>query len=227
MALLTAGEAAPLQGTKDQTQEGRAQSWKSWILFLEQIGVSNAPFIKHFDKPWCRTLLIVAFAKYMQEDSFSTQYLSSLAEGTVRTAVDHVAQKFRSNKPLDPRNNNRGRISYILQQQYKGYKNQDKNVKKQKPLPLIFLRELHKNKTTVKNIAIYQLYIGAIFFAVRSCEYLRTNIPEERQQTNTLRLCNIRFYVKGRQAPHYHFRLALSNTVTINFEFQKIDERHE
>ena len=196
MALLTAGEAAPLQGTTDQTQEGRAQSWKSWILFLEQIGVSNAPFIKHFDKPWCRTLLIVAFAKYMQEDSFSTQYLSSLAEGTVRTAVDHVAQKFRSNKPLDPRNNNRGRISYILQQQYKCYNIQDKNAKQQKSLPLIALIELHKKKNTVENIAIDQLCIGAIFFAMRSCEYLCTNIPEERRRINTLRLRNIRFYVK-------------------------------
>ena len=163
----------------------------------------------------------------MQETSFSTKYFSSLAEGTIRTTVDHVAQTFRSSNQPDPRNDNRGCLSYVLQQQYKGYKNQDKNVKKQKALPLIVLRELHKNKTTVKNIAIAQLCIGTIFFAMLSCEYLRTNIPEERKLTNTLLLHNIRFYVKGRQAPHYHPRLALSETVTTTFEFQKSDEQHE
>ena len=62
---------------------------------------------------------------------------------------------------------------------------------------------------------------------MQSCKYLCTNIPEERRQTNTLRLRNIRFYVKGRQVPHSHPRLTLSDTVTITFEFQKNNERHE
>ena len=181
MALLTAGEAARMQGTTDHTQEERAQIWKRWILFLEQIGISDDPFLKHFDKPWCRTLLIAAFAQAMQEASFSTQSFSSLAEGMLRTAVDHVAQTFRSINRSDPRNDNRWHLSYILQQQDKGYNNQDKNVKQQKALPLIILRELHKNKTSVKNIAVAQLCIGAIFFSMQSCKYLRTNIPEERQ----------------------------------------------
>ena len=35
------------------------------------------------------------------------------------------------------------------------------------------------------------------------------------------------FYVKGRQVPHSHLRLALSDTVTITFEFQKSNEQHE
>ena len=143
MALLTAGEAARLQGTIDQTHEEQAQSCKSWIFFLKKIGISDDPFLKHFDKPWCRTLLIAAFAQAMQEASFSTQSFSSLAEGMLRTAVDHVAQTFRSINRSDPRNDNRWHLSYILQQQYKGYKNQYKNVKQKKSFPLIFLRELH------------------------------------------------------------------------------------
>ena len=89
-----------------------------------------------------------------------------MAEGTVRTAVDQVVQTFRSRNRPDPRNDDGGRLSYILQQQYKDYKNQDNNFKQQKAPPLIFLRELHKNKTTVKNIAIAQLCIGALFFAM-------------------------------------------------------------
>ena len=98
----------------------------------------------------------------MQSASFSTQYFYSLAEGTVRTAIDHVSHTFRSSNRPDRRNDDGWHLSYILYQQYKGYNNQDKKVKQQKPLPLIFLRELHKNKTTVENISISQLSIGAI-----------------------------------------------------------------
>ena len=47
----------------------------------------------------------------------------------------------------------------------------DKHQVQQKALPLIVLRKLFENKSTVENIVIAQLCIGAIFFAMRSCEY--------------------------------------------------------
>jgi len=83
------------------------------------------------------------------------------------------------------------------------------------------------NTSTIENIAIAQLAIGAFFFAMRSCEYLRTNIAEEKRRTKTLRVRNIRFFRKGRLVPHTHRSLALADTVSITFEFQKSDERHE
>ena len=115
MALLTSGESSRLKGTTYQTHEEQARNRKRWILFLEQIGISDETFLKHFDKPWCRTLLISTFAQAMREDSFSTQSFSSLSEGTVRTAVDHVAQTFRSSNRPDPRNDDGGCLYYILQ----------------------------------------------------------------------------------------------------------------
>ena len=62
---------------------------------------------------------------------------------------------------------------------------------------------------------------------MRSCEYLTTNIPEENRRTNTLRLRNLRFFIKGRLIPHSSPRLSLADTITITFEFQKSDERHK
>ena len=62
---------------------------------------------------------------------------------------------------------------------------------------------------------------------MRSCEYLRTNILEERRRARTLRLRNIRFFKKGRQLLHTNSRISLADTVFVNFEFQKSDKRHK
>ena len=118
-------------------------------------------------------------------------------------------------------------MSYILQQQYRGYKNLDKNTKQQKALPLIVLREVAKNRSTVENIALGQLFIGAFFFAMRSCEYLRTTIAAEKKRTKTLCIRNLRFFLKGKQLDYSAANLPLADTITVTFEFQKSDERNE
>jgi len=42
-----------------------------------------------------------------------------------------------------------------------------------------------------------------------------------------LKLKNLRFFYKGQTVPHDHPNLALADTVTVTFEFQKSDERNE
>jgi len=227
MALLVAGEDARQDGTTGQTQDDRARAWRRWTLFLSKIGIDDDHCLTQFTEPWIRTLLLSAFAQSMREASYSGNSYVTLAEGTVRSTVDYVAQTFRSNNQPDPRLDDGGKLNYLLQQQYKGYKNRDKNIKQQKALPACILRKMFANTSTVENIAIAQLAIGAFFFAMRSCEYLRTNIAEEKRRTKTLRVRNIRFFRKGRLVPHTHRSLALADTVSITFEFQKSDERHE
>ena len=118
-------------------------------------------------------------------------------------------------------------MSYILQQQYRGYKNLDKNTRQQKALPLIVLWAIAKNRSTFENIALGQLFIGAFFFAMRSCEYLRTNIAEEQRRTKTLCVRNLRFFLKGTKPDYLAFSLPFAATITVTFEFQKSDERNE
>ena len=227
LGLFLAGEDARKEATTGQTQDERDRSWRRWCLFLNEIGIHDDSYLESFDQPWPRTLLISAFAQAMREASYSPSRYTSLAEGTIRSAVDHVAQAFRANNRPDPRQDDGGRLSYVLQQQYRGYKNQDTNVVQQKALPLSVLRKLHSKRSTIENIAIAQLCIGAIFFAMRSCEYLRTTADEEKRRTNILKLKNIRFFSKGQIILHNHPDLALSDTVTVTFEFQKSDERNE
>ena len=164
LGLLLAGEAARKDATTSCTQEQCASNFIRWQKFLSQIGIFNDDFLSTFDEPWHRTLLLSAFAQAMREASFSSAAYTSLAETTVRASVDNVAQTFRANNRPDPRTDDDGKLAFILQQQFKGYKNKDKNVKQQKALPLCVIRQLHRIKSSNENIAIAQLCTAAIFF---------------------------------------------------------------
>ena len=194
---MLASEAARQHGTTGSTQDERARAWRRWNSFLTTMEIQDDPFLTKFE-PWTRTLLICAFAQAMREATFSKGNVNSLAEGTIRTTIDYVAQTFRADNRPDPKVDDGGRLSCILQQQYKGYKNLDGNTKQQKALPLIVLRELAKNKSTVENLALAQLVIGALFFAMRSCKYSKVGI-EEKKRTKIFFLRNIRFFKNNKE----------------------------
>jgi hypothetical protein len=72
------------------------------------------------------------------------------------------------------------------------------------------------------------LLTGAIFFAMRSCEYLETNANEASRRTKILRLKNITFKTHdGRllRADSQAQDLESSELVIVTFEFQKNDKR--
>ena len=74
-----------------------------------------------------------------------------------------------------------------------------------------------------KDIALAWLFIGAVFFAMRSCEYLRTRHQEDSKRTRIIRLANIKFTKRGRMLNHWQDKLTDADLVVITFEFQKND----
>ena len=227
MALLDAGEVARTNATTSSTQNERTRCWSRWTAFLQQIGLQTDPFLSSFDQPWSRNLILSAFAQAMRQASFSRGPKRTLVEGTVRTAIDYVAQTFRSYHKPDPRLDGGGKTAFIIQQQLRGYRNTDRNAKQQKALPACIIRHLIHRQTSTENIAVGQLVTGAFFFAMRSCEYLKTNLPEEKRRTKIIRLKDLRFCTKGRARTLTDKNIALSDTISITFEFQKSDERHD
>ena len=73
-------------------------------------------------------------------------------------------------------------------------------------------------------IAYHQLTILAFFFAMRSCEYLKTT---GERRTQSLRLRNLVFRRKNKIVPHDDPHLDLADTVTVTFEYQKRDLRDD
>jgi len=108
--------------------------------------------------------------------------------------------------------------------QFQGYKNV---TKQQKALPLSFIRKLNEQPDS-DNIerAIAELSTGAIYFCMRSCEYLR--VPDaESKRTKLLCLRNIRFFKDNEEIPHSSKHLKSADCIAITFEFQKNKEKNE
>ena len=120
-----------------------------------------------------------------------------------------------------------GKTCFLLQEQYRGYKNEDKTKNKQKALPASVLRKMHDVSLTPWDFAVTHLLVLALFFAMRSCEYLVTKYPEESKRTKILRLRNIVFKKNGRYIPHSVPLevLLTADLVIITFEFQKNEQR--
>ncbi len=74
--------------------------------------------------------------------------------------------------------------------------------------------------------AIVQLTGLGIFFAFRSCKYLK--VPQAKQrQTLQIRLRNIRFHKGGEVIPHTHPDIEFTNNIAISFERQKREQKHD
>ena len=74
--------------------------------------------------------------------------------------------------------------------------------------------------------AIVWLLIGAIFFAMRSCEYLKTG-PEGSKRTKIIRARNIKFKKNGKVLLPKIDDISKADYVMITFEYQKNNMRNK
>jgi hypothetical protein len=87
------------------------------------------------------------------------------------------------------------------------------------------LRKMHDLAETNWDNAVTHLLIGAIFFAMRSCEYLKTSARDGEKRTKVIRLGNILFKKNGKVLPHSASNLHTADLVRLRFEYQKNDRR--
>ena len=89
---------------------------------------------------------------------------------------------------------------------------------------MMVLRKMMELAISEREKSIAWLLIGAIFFAMRSCEYCKTT-AEENKRTRILRMKNIVFKTKNRVTRHSDRNLTDADLVQITFEYQKNDKR--
>jgi hypothetical protein len=80
------------------------------------------------------------------------------------------------------------------------------------------LREFRRLAISKMDKARCELFIGAFFFAMRSCEYLTVN---GTRKTKLLSIKNIRFFLGKKRLKHSDKNLHLASSVSITFEEQK------
>jgi hypothetical protein len=136
-----------------------------------------------------------------------------------------VAQVYRltNNRP-DPRLDSNGKSAFLLQHQLRGYKNYDKTEKQQVGITGSVLYEFHQLSLSSIDEARCKLFIGAFFFAMRSCEYLKVS---GFHQTKLLTLQNILFFTGKRLFNQSDPLLHLADTISITFTQQKRDAKND
>lgn len=106
-----------------------------------------------------------------------------------------------------------------IARQIHGYKQQDPNIKNQQFLPISSFIDIYNDNSTPLHTDLGQLTAGALFFAMRSCEYTNVQSKEPRK-TKILCLRNIRFFYNDSEMSNPdNFHQA--DFVSITFEFQK------
>jgi len=83
-----------------------------------------------------------------------------------------------------------------IERQLQGYRVDDPASKRQAALPLLLFETLWKNDKTPLSEATGQLTVGALYFAMRSCEYLYTS---QDIRTQLLALEDVKFYTNGQE----------------------------
>ena len=220
---LNSAEIARQDAVQGKTHEDQDRAWSRWLKYCESVGLENDIYLADFSKP-IRNQLIGAFAMAMRERRFSRKSHGPLAEGTVRGTISFVSPSFRDNGKTNPTKDEDGDLTRVLSRLYRAFRNKDPNPKQQKALPAQVLAVMYKNKQTETQRAIGQLGIGAFFWAMRSCEYLK--VPQaEKRRTDILRLRNVRFFLKGVLLGHDDPQCEFATSVAIIFEFQKKDEK--
>eukprot|EP00956_Cyclotella_meneghiniana_P025476 scaffold53298_cov92-Cyclotella_meneghiniana.AAC.1 len=205
------------------THEDQDRAWKRFCQYTKSIGIHDDTYLDNFDR-YQRIRIMCAFAQAMREGRFSGPAYETLVESTIRNAVSYVAATFRDNDRRNPTLDEDGELARLLSRQYRAYRNKDPPVKQQKAIPTIVIKELTRLQQTELQKATAQLAVGAFFFAMRSCEYLK--VPQaEKRRTDILRLRNIRFFRNGVELPHSHPQLETAEVVSITFEKQKKDEK--
>jgi hypothetical protein len=117
----------------------------------------------------------------LRDVRFSKPPPEQLAAGTVRDSIQYVCATFRENGHPNPTFDKDGKLAFILQQEFRSFKNSDPKEKHQKAIPLSVISEVNKRNSSKLKRATGQLATLAIFFAMRSCEYLKIQQAEQRR----------------------------------------------
>ena len=150
---------------------------------------------------------------------------NEVQSGTARTALDYVAATFVEHGRPSPILDSRGKLHMHIRRQTAGYKRFDPPKKHEKAMPPIVFRYRLRMALHRRARARAHLLGGAVFFAMRSCEY--TFVGNQDRKTRPIQVGDITFMIGNTVIPHSDPNLHRADSVSINFGDQKSEIRNE
>jgi hypothetical protein len=219
-----------LDSCQEGSHEQRDRGWRRWLSFCDEAGVPD-PFLGHLPDSE-QELLVRAFfglyrvADWAQSGRLRGQRKSPMVATTLRTAASNLAAAFGNHFKRSPLHVKDGtQLLPSLRALLRAYDNVDPPPNRQKAVTPKLLRCLWSFART-RNIraSLYEhavdLLIGAYFFAMRPCEFVKTPRPGK---TKRAKLSTLIFRDSKKQILAHTNPLLLSSSeyVTVVFIDQK------
>jgi hypothetical protein len=225
MADLIAAVSSREGAVTGSTHKNHAQLWHRFTKYLGTISIGHNVFLNSFTRSQ-QNKIIGAYAMALREGQFSLAAHDTLALGTIWNRILDISATFRENGQPNPTKDNDLQLRFILQCQFHAYKNANPKEHQQKAIPACVIAKISKQTLTGLQCAILQVTILALFFAMRSCKYVKVQ-QQEKWQTKILRLQNLRFFKNGKLVNHHNPSLKLANCINITFKLQKKDKKNK
>lgn len=223
MADLLASQSAVNSAVVPGTNKKQALAWSRYCSYLKSIGIGNDQYLEQFSKPQKHRIL-AAFANAIRSNRFNPRKKEPNKSEHCKSTISCVAQTYRLAGYEDPTLDADRKPAFILQRQFRHYASTDRSPIQQAAVTGSILRKFHQIALTNLEKAMCDLFIGAFFFAMRSCEYLSVS---GTRRTKLLKLKNIRFFKNRKELDHIDKLLHEADTVSITFEFQKKDTKND
>jgi hypothetical protein len=117
LADLAAAETARAAAVQRSTHDDHARAWKRWNEYCNKTGLTGDIFLTDLTRNK-QTNIFSCFAAADREGKFSRPCDAPLAAGTVKTTVNNVAAKFRSQGHPNPTRDEDGILDWKLARQY-------------------------------------------------------------------------------------------------------------
>jgi hypothetical protein len=177
---------AVVEGT---TNEKFSLAWNHYKSYLMSIGIVDDWYLDNFSRDKKHKIL-GAFCNAIRESRHHSKLVKTNILDSVGAALDNVSQAFKLAGRADPRLDRDGKFAFILQRQLQGYRATDSPEKQQKAISGEVLREFYRLALSNMDKVRCELFIGAFFSAMRSCEYLTV---QGRHKTKLLAVKNKSF----------------------------------
>ena len=226
MDTLNQAIAESKNGIGKSTQQKQNSAWNKWQKFITRANLGGCLLERKTRLE--QNGIVAAFAYAIRHNQFGSTTQTTLRGETVRATIAQVAKTFRTHGVADPSIDASGRRYFVIERLLKGFTDDDPAITRQPALPLVVFRSLLHNATSELDKAVGALAGGALFFGMRSCEYL--TVPgQKHRRTKKLRLRNIVFRKNGRTINQHAAleKLSSAQTVSITFENQKNGEKME
>jgi len=92
----------------------------------------------------------------LRQGRYSGKAHDTLASGTIKNTISDVSSTFRENGRPNPTKDDDLQLSFVLQRQFRAFKNKDPKEKQQKAIPVCVIAEIAKRQLTEHQCTISQ-----------------------------------------------------------------------